>query len=74
MRYVLLFIEVATIILVGYFIVTQLMMPALRGTKLFPFFRAEESALREKILAERQRLREGRFKTLLQRLRRTKKE
>ena len=56
-KLVFLFIEVAFSGLAMYFVLSQIVLPAMFGTKLFPFF-SKERELKEEILEAQQEIHE----------------
>lgn len=66
MRYVVIF-EIAVLVIAAYALISQMLLPAIKGTKLFPWFR-RESEIIGKIVEAKQRLRESRLTTVLNRL------
>jgi len=63
--------EYVALLVLAYVIVSQVMVPALRGTKLFPWFR-REGELMEKIIETNTKVREKQLTKLLNKLRKTK--
>jgi hypothetical protein len=57
MRLAFYVLEFAVVVLLLYFLMSQLIVPAMRGTALFPFFRRERK-LKEEILDVQQEIRE----------------
>lgn len=60
-------LELASILLLLYFIYSQILQPAIRGTKLFPFFRKEHN-IQEEIEDVRQSIHEKELAEELHRL------
>lgn len=69
MRIVFLVLEAVAIVALLLIAVTQLLIPAFRGTAYFPFFtRSRERELREKIVEEQQLAREDDLESVLEHL------
>lgn len=68
MRIYIVLVEVITFALVALFIVSQVLVPAVRGTALFPFF-SRERKLKDAIVDAKQDLREDALEDMLDDLR-----
>lgn len=68
MRIFFVITEFVLLFLVVIFVLTQLLMPAIRGTATFPFFRREQR-LKEDIFDAQQDLREDRLESMRDELR-----
>lgn len=67
MKSILILVEVIVLTALFYFILSQILVPAFRGTAMFPFFR-REAKIKEAIVEAKQDLREDELEDELEKL------